>query len=80
MAVNPCTDPFGRNACVDQIRTVLADIAQKSGRPIEVHVSTAPPTVNSPYTSVPHCCPHGVAYWIEPTRDQIAAWTRDGVE
>jgi hypothetical protein len=46
----------------------------------EVTVSTARPLVAGPYTTEAFVCPHGVAYWIEPTGEQIAAWTRESVK
>jgi hypothetical protein len=46
----------------------------------EVTASTAAPAVAGPYTTEPFICPHGVAYWIEPTGEQIAEWARDEVK
>jgi hypothetical protein len=47
---------------------------------VEINVSTLPPIVRGPYTTDPHICPHGTAFWIEPTGEQIARWVEDGVE
>ncbi|RPE27335.1 hypothetical protein [Kitasatospora cineracea] len=46
---------------------------------VEVTVSTQPPLVDGPYTVDGMTCPHGIAYWWEPTGEQIAQWVRDGV-
>jgi hypothetical protein len=44
---------------------------------LDVTVSEKPPIIPGPYTTDPFTCPHLVAYWIEPTGEQIAAWARD---
>lgn len=46
---------------------------------VEITVSTAPPIIETPYTLAAMRCPHGTDFWLEPTSEQIAAWTRDGV-
>lgn len=60
--------------CANRLRQDFAD------RGIEVTISTAPPIVQGPYTVDGMTCPHGIAYWWEPTGEQIAKWTRDGVK
>ena len=46
---------------------------------VEVTVSTRPPLVASPYSAQGRqVCPHGVVWWCEPTKGQIAQWTKDG--
>ena len=47
---------------------------------VEVTVSTAGPLIITPYTTEAFICPHGVRYFLEPTGEQVAAWTRDGVK
>jgi hypothetical protein len=66
-----------RALCAD-CPDVLRDEARVLG--LEVTASTSEPAVAGPYTADPFICPHGVAYWIEPTGEQIAAWARDGVK
>lgn len=44
----------------------------------DITVSTARPLVPGPYTTDPFVCPHGTAYWVEPTGEQIAAWAAAG--
>jgi hypothetical protein len=58
--------------------SVLRDMMAAQG--VEITVSTAAPLVAGPYTTDAHVCPHGVAFWIEPTGEQIAQWVRDGVK
>jgi hypothetical protein len=60
----------------DSCPTVLKDRMALLG--IEIHVSTLPPVVSSPWTEW-LTCPHGTKFWYEPTTDQRAAWARDGV-
>jgi hypothetical protein len=67
------TTPYGRPLCAQ----LLIDNMAAMGT--EVTVSTAPPIVHGRYTVDPFRCPHGVAYWIEPTGEQICAWVKDGV-
>jgi hypothetical protein len=38
----------------------------------DVTVSTAPPLVDTVWTTDPFVCPHGVAHWAEPTGEQLA--------
>lgn len=49
---------------------------------IEVNASPWRPGMEMPGTYEPlnMRCPHGVKWHMEPTTDQIAAWTRDGVQ
>jgi hypothetical protein len=42
-------------------------------------VTAIPPIVPSPYEPLNLTCPHGVAYYAEPTSEQIAQWAADGV-
>jgi hypothetical protein len=71
---SPCpTTPYGRALCAQ----TLIDLAAADGT--DVHVSTLPPLVASPYGNHRFTCPHGVAYWSEPSSEQIAAWVKDGV-
>lgn len=58
--------------CSGELRSKLAAIA-----PWDVTVSTEPPIVAGFYTRPPFICPHGVAYWMEPTGEQIAEWAVD---
>jgi hypothetical protein len=60
--------------CAEELTGGMRDLGT------EVTVSTVAPVVAGPYTTEPFTCPHGVAYWIEPTGEQIAAWARDGVK
>jgi hypothetical protein len=62
------------HACDQVIRQGFADLD------VEVVVSTQPPLVDGPYTMPPHTCPHGTAYFAEPTGEQIAQWVKDGVK
>lgn len=63
------------HACEKILRDALA---RDPGGALDVTVSTSPPLVRGPYTADPFTCPHGVAYWIEPTGEQIARWAADG--
>ena len=45
----------------------------------DVTVSTEPPLVDTGYEQFECICPHGTAYWLEPTSEQRAEWARDGV-
>jgi len=54
--------------------------AQAAENGLDVHVSTQPPIVAGPYTTEPMVCPHGTAYWIEPTGEWIAWAVANGVE
>lgn len=56
-------------------RQHLKDRAAANG--IDVHVSTLPPIVASPYGVEAYVCPHDITYWIEPTGEQIAQWVRE---
>ena len=58
------TKPHSR--CPETLRESMA--------PCEVTVSTSPPLVAGLYTVDAFVCPHGTAYWIEPTGEQIAQW------
>lgn len=46
---------------------------------VAVDVSETPADPPTPYSREPWICPHLVAFWIEPTAEQIARWARDGV-
>jgi hypothetical protein len=48
-------------------------------RGIDAHVTAIPPIVPSAYEPLNLTCPHGVAYYAEPTSEQIARWAADGV-
>lgn len=61
---------------VDCPRVIVEGFAEKGG---EVTVSTARPLAMGPYSGEGFLCPHGTAYWVEPTGDQIAQWAKDGV-
>ena len=52
---------------------------QAAGVGLDVHVSTVPPLVAGPYTTDPFVCPHGTAYWIEPTGEQIAFFVENRI-
>jgi hypothetical protein len=72
------TSPLGlpvgeHDDCLNDLRDRFA------GAGVEVTVSTATPLIRTPYTNDGWKCPHGYTYWVEPTSEQIAAWTRDGV-
>jgi hypothetical protein len=60
--------------CADELAKDMRELGT------EVTASTSAPFVAGPYTTEPFVCPHNVAYWIEPTGEQIAAWARDGVK
>ena len=62
----------GHANCPEELRSMAA------GQGMDVTVSTSPPLVPGPYVTDPFECPHGTTYWIEPTGEQIAAWTKDG--
>jgi hypothetical protein len=61
----------------DDCWRALVDAA--AGLGVEVTASAEPPLVIGRYTTDSCVCPHGVAYWVEPTGEQIAQWVRDGV-
>jgi hypothetical protein len=67
------TTPHGRPLCAQLLVRYMSMLGA------EVTVSTAPPIVHGRYTTDPFRCPHGVAYWIEPTGEQICAWVEGGV-
>ena len=52
--------------CAAELRAGMA--------PLDVVISTAPPLVPNPFTTEPFVCPHGVAFWMEPTGEQLAEW------
>ncbi len=56
------------------------DILEASFRAlgVEAHVTAIPPIVQSRYEQLKLSCPHGVAYYAEPTSEQIARWAADG--
>lgn len=66
-----------RPADHSQCRVELVDGMAEMG--VEVTASAAPPLVLSPYGVNSFRCPHGTRYYLEPTSEQIAAWTRDDV-
>jgi hypothetical protein len=66
-----------RRALCPECAAELRDGMRRLG--VEVTVSTSRPVIAGPYTTDPFTCPHGVAYWMEPTGEQITAWARDGV-
>lgn len=68
------TAPAFAHECETTLRQRFADAG------VEITVSTQPPLVDGPYTVDGMTCPHGVAYWWEPTGEQIAKWARDGVK
>jgi hypothetical protein len=71
---SPCPiSQYAQTNCAQQLVDWMAALGT------EVTVSTAPPIVHGRYTVDPFRCPHGVAYWIEPTGEQICAWAKDGV-
>lgn len=63
-------NPGDHADCADLLRREAAELG------LEVTVSARPPVVRGPYTTEPFACPHGTAYWIEPTGEQIARWAR----
>ena len=63
--------------CWVECSGILRDTMASKG--CEVTVSIAPPLIMTPYTQEAFVCPHGVTYYMEPTSEQIAQWTRDGV-
>lgn len=64
---------FGHAACADFLKTKAAGVG------LDVHVSTVPPLVAGPYTTEPFVCPHGTAFWIEPTGEQIAFFVENRI-
>ena len=62
----------GHASCPEVLRSGMTDLG------VEVTVSAAPPLVAGPYTTEGFRCPHGTAYWIEPTGEQIARWAEEG--
>lgn len=58
-------------------RGLIKRLAAEAGT--DIVVSTARPLVASPYGANSFTCPHGTEYFIEPSGEQIAQWTRDGV-
>lgn len=68
------TNPTFTHECENDLRRTWA----RQG--VDVTISTVPPIVAGPYTTDGMTCPHGIAYWWEPTGEQIAKWTRDGVK
>lgn len=55
-----------------QCRTVILETLKKGPTPdIQVTISEAPPIVRGPFTGGPFVCPHGVAFWLEPTGEQL---------
>jgi hypothetical protein len=60
--------------CAEALRAGMAGMGD------EVTVSTSPPAVAGPFTTDPFICPHGTAFWIEPTAAQLARWRAEGAE
>jgi hypothetical protein len=46
---------------------------------IEAVVTDVPPIFPTGYEQLGMACPHGVAWYTEPTREQIIRWQQDGV-
>lgn len=71
-------EAFGHD--IEACRQVLIDgaLANPEG-PVEVIASTEPPLFDSGYEAAAFTCPHGTTFYLEPTREQILAWQRDGV-
>lgn len=64
---------FGHAGCEALLKTKATEAG------IDVHVCTVPPLVAGPYTTDPFVCPHGTAYWIEPTGEQIAFFVENRI-
>lgn len=47
---------------------------------IDAYVTAVPQIVDSGYEQLNMTCPHGVAYYAEPTSEQRAQWAAEGVE
>lgn len=67
-----------RPACADECGEVLRRGLAEKG--VEAHVTYLPPLVAQVYESLGMVCPHGVAWYAEPTTEQIAQWAKAGVE
>lgn len=67
------SDPQSHEQCPAFLRSKAADLG------LDVTASATPPVVAGSYTVEPFTCPHGTRYWIEPTGEQIAQWTAEGV-
>lgn len=59
-----------------ECRKTIKDGLLKKG--VEAHVTHVPPIVKTPYEAYFLTCPHGVAWYAQPTSEQIAAWTEAG--
>lgn len=74
---HPAEDADPSTACAG---TCAGELTQRmAALGVEISVSAQPPAVAGPYATEPFTCPHGTAFFIYPTGEQIAAWIRDGV-
>lgn len=72
------TAAFGHD--IEACRRTLKELATENPEnPLDIVVSTEPPLFDSGYEVAAFTCPHGTAFYLEPTREQIIAWQRDGV-
>lgn len=74
---NTC-EPFLRDQLQQGFRETRAAHPEwpDTGRDeVDIHVTTAPPVVPSPWTAAV-TCPHGTTFYMEPTGEQLAEWSR----
>jgi hypothetical protein len=64
-------------ACADACGRFIRDFM--AARNIEATISHLAPLVRTPYDMGAIWCPHGVAWYGEPTSDQVARWAKAGV-
>lgn len=67
----------------DACKAVLVSTAAANPEPVavDVHVGEQPPGWHAPHLRpAGFRCPHGVQYWVQPTRQQVDQWEREGVE
>ena len=60
--------------CKEFLRAHMAE------RGIDADVSAIAPVLPSPYDPFAMTCPHGVAWFMRPSRTQLAKWEKEGVE
>ena len=72
--------PEGRKVtappCAHECRKVLIDGMAEQGT--EVHATWAPPLFPTGYEPLNMRCPHGVAWYMEPTAEQRNRYAQEG--
>lgn len=70
----PPTASDSVDCCKELLRSAMAE------KGIEADVTCIAPLLPSPYDPFAMTCPHGVGWFMQPTRRQIAKWQKESVE